>query len=285
MLEEKYMKIIGLVPVYKPNKKEIHNIEKYVDDLDACYILDDSGTSNIELFKELKEKYHDKIQYFLNKENLGLCKSVNNGYRIAMHKGADWILIMNPDGTFQNNAIDIYKDYINNNDTSNVAIIAPRFNTDRRKRNSGKGIKRIKYADMTGCLYNVKIFNEIGFYDNNTYFYGLDTEMCLRVNELSYLIVECSEAVLNHNPAETYNVKIFGKTVFKCGKDVPQRYYYQFRSAYYINNKYHSIRNILFHIYKITKVILFFDNKKEYFRMIKYGIRDAKKEYFGKYNH
>ena len=132
MLEEKYMKIIGLVPVYKPNKKEIHNIEKYVDDLDACYILDDSGTSNIELFKELKEKYHDKIQYFLNKENLGLCKSVNNGYRIAMHKGADWILIMNPDGTFQNNAIDIYKDYINNNDTSNVAIIAPRFNTDRR---------------------------------------------------------------------------------------------------------------------------------------------------------
>lgn len=47
MLEEKYMKIIGLVPVYKPNKKEIHNIEKYVDDLDACYILDDSGTSNL----------------------------------------------------------------------------------------------------------------------------------------------------------------------------------------------------------------------------------------------
>lgn len=41
---------------------------------------------------------------------------------------------MNPDGTFQNNAIDIFRNYIDGNDTSEVAIIAPRFNIDRRKK-------------------------------------------------------------------------------------------------------------------------------------------------------
>lgn len=277
------MKIIGLIPVYKPNKKEVDNIGKYVEQLDGCYILDDSGCSYEKLFKPLINKYSNKVHYYLNEKNLGLCVSVNNGYEMARRDGADWVLIMNPDGAFQNNAIDIYRNYIKNNDTSKIAILAPRFNIDRRKKSAGRGVKKIKYADMTGCLYNVEVFNKIGFYDIKTYFYGLDVEMCLRVNKMDYEIIECSEAVLNHQPAQTFEVKIFGKTIFRCGKDVPQRYYYQFRSAYYIDKKYHNLENKIFHIYKWLKVVLFFDDKKEYFRMIKLGIIDAKKGYFGNF--
>lgn len=274
------MKIIGLIPVYKPNKQEVDNIGKYAGQLDECYILDDSGCSYEKLFEPLINKYPDKVHYHLNKKNLGLCVSVNDGYEIARQNGADWVLIMNPDGTFQNNAIGIYRDFIKKNDVSKTAILAPKFNIDRRKRSAGKGFKHIKYADMTGCLYNVEVFNKIGFYDVKTYFYGLDVEMCLRVNKMDYEIIECSEAVLNHQPAQTFEVKLFGKTIFRCGKDVPQRYYYQFRSAYYIDKKYHNLGNKMFHIYKWLKVVFFFDCKKEYFKMIKLGIVDAKRGYF-----
>lgn len=277
------MKIIGLIPVYKPNKQEVDNIGKYVGQLDGCYILDDSGCSYENLFEPLINKYPDKVHYHLNEKNLGLCVSVNNGYKMARQNGADWVLIMNPDGTFQNNAIGIYRDYIKKNDVSKTAILAPRFNIDRRKRSAGTGFKHIKYADMTGCLYNVEIFNKIGLYDVKTYFYGLDVEMCLRVNKMDYEIIECSEAVLNHQPAQTFEVKLFGKTIFRCGKDVPQRYYYQFRSAYYIDKKYHNLENKMFHVYKWLKVVFFFDDKKEYFKMIKLGIIDAKRGYFGNF--
>lgn len=277
------MKIIGLIPVYKPSKQEVDNIGKYVGQLDGCYILDDSGCSYENLFEPLINKYPDKVHYHLNEKNLGLCVSVNNGYKMARQNGADWVLIMNPDGTFQNNAIGIYRDYIKKNDVSKTAILAPRFNIDRRKRSAGTGFKHIKYADMTGCLYNVEIFNKIGLYDVKTYFYGLDVEMCLRVNKMDYEIIECSEAVLNHQPAQTFEVKLFGKTIFRCGKDVPQRYYYQFRSAYYIDKKYHNLENKMFHVYKWLKVVFFFDDKKEYFKMIKLGIIDAKRGYFGNF--
>lgn len=277
-------KIVGIIPLYKPSKDDFLNIEKYVNRLDYCFLLDDTGVDNKEICQDLVNINPKKIEYVCNAGNIGLCASVNNGFKLAVNKGADWVLIMNPDGTFQNDALSIYKEYIENNDTTEIAIIAPVFNLDRKKRDAGRGTRFVHFPDMSGCLYSTKVANKIGFYDPKTYFYSLDVEYCIRVRKEGYKIVECSEAVLNHHPAETYNVKLFSKTVFKCGKDTPQRYYYQFRTGYYIHKKYHDFYNFAISTYKWLKVVLFFENKKEYFRFIKLGIEDAKRGFFGNIN-
>ena len=82
-------------------------------------------------------------------------------------------------------------------------------------------------------------------------------------------------------PGNTFELKILGHTFFRCGIDVPQRYYYQFRSAYYIFKKYKNFYCFAFHVYKFFKVILFFKNKAEYIRMMHMGIYDAKRGFFG----
>lgn len=268
--------------MYMPKPEEIENVLKYVDELDYCFLLDDSAHDNSSIVKPLVEKFRGKVEYYMNPQNIGLVGSVNNGFRMAIEKGADWVLVMNPDGTFQNDAIYIFKKYIESSDTDNVGIICPRFNIDRRPKEAGTGTTEVKYSDMTGCLYSTKVLSKIGYFDPDTYFYGLDLEYCLRARNNGYKIIECSEAVLNHKPADTFNVKIFGKTVMRCGIDMPQRYYYQFRSAYYICKKYHSFYCFAFSIYKWMKVVLFFDNKKEYFQMIRLGIYDAKHGFYGK---
>ncbi len=276
--------IVGLVALYKPKHEEMLNIEKYVNSLDYCFLIDDSGFSNKEVCSYILKKYPEKVEYYQNPQNMGLCASVNHGFKLAEEKGADWVLVMNPDGTFQNDAISIYREFISKERTENVAIIAPRFNIDRRKKVAGTGYVDIKYPDMTGCLYSIKILNKLGYYDENTYFYGLDLEYCLRVIKAKYRIVECSEAVLNHNPAETYEVKIIGKTILKVGKDVPLRYYYQFRSAHYIFRKYKSMYLLAFCIYKYLKVVFLFDRKKSYYEMISLGIKDSKRGFYGNFN-
>ena len=119
--------IVGLVAMYMPKENEIRNIEKYIFDLDFCFLLDDSAVDNSGIVKGLVENGNEKVEYHCNSHNLGLCASVNNGFKMAIAKGADWILVMNPDGSFQNNAIAIYKNYIKNNDVSKTAIIAPRL--------------------------------------------------------------------------------------------------------------------------------------------------------------
>lgn len=273
--------IIGIVALYNPKVEEIDNIEKYVDDLDYCLLVDDSGKDNKDIFEGFLKKHYGKVEYYANSENLGLCSSVNNAISIAMDKGADWVLIMNPDGTFSNNALKIYRDFLKTNLTENIAIISPTFNIDRRPRNAKPGNRRINYADMTGCIYNLSVMKKIGAFDTKTFFYGLDVEYCLRVKKKGYKIVECSEAILNHKPATSYEIKIAGKHIFSYGIDPPRNFYYQFRSAYYIHKKYGLNWNDFFMVYKFLKVILFFQNKKAYFKAIKRGLFDAKK---GKYD-
>lgn len=189
---------------------------------------------------------------------------------------------MNPDGVFQKDAIKIYREYINNNDCSNIAILAPRYNVDRHPRKAGKGIRDVGYADMSGSLMNTRVLAKIGSYDPNTYFEGLDVEFCLRVKSKGYRIVECSSAVLNHNPGTTKSLSLFGVSILKYGYASPERYYYQFRSGYYIHLKYHNKKWDLKYLIKYIKVLLLFDRKKTYLRLIKKGIRDAKQEYWGK---
>ncbi|SNU06263.1 rhamnosyltransferase [Lachnospiraceae bacterium] len=278
------MKLYGVVAIYNPQKSDFVNIEKYVDDLDYCYLMDDSGKDNYDVCSDFINKHLGKVEYVNNIKNIGLTASVNRGFKKCIKNGADWVLVMNPDGTFQNDAISIYKRFIQNNNTEKVAIIAPVFNIDRRPKKASVGYREIKHPDMTGCLYSTNVLKKIGLFDYKTYFYSLDVEYCLRVIKKGYKIIECSEAVLNHRPAETFEVKIFGKTILRCGKDTPVRFYYQFRTAFYIHRKYHSLYCFLYHVYKYMKVVLFFDNKLEYFSMIKKGIYDAKRGFYGNYN-
>lgn len=272
--------IIGIVALYKPNKSEIINIEKYVEDLDYCYLADDSGEDNSKIFTEFIENHKEKVEYYANHENIGLCASVNNAITKAVNREADWILIMNPDGTFSNDAVKIYKEYLKENNHDDIAIIAPVFNIDRRPQHAGVGTQEINYADMSGCIYSTRVMNKIGKFDTKTYFYGLDAEYCLRVKKFGYKIIECSEAVLDHCPAKTREIRLFGKRVFAYGFDPPDRFYYQFRSAYYIHQKYGLNRTDFFMLYKIIKVVLFFENKKAYFHAIKKGVKDAKNGYY-----
>lgn len=274
--------VIGIIALYKPQKSEIKNIEKYLEYLDYCYLADDSGEDNSGIFTDFIERYKGKVEYYANPENLGLCGSVNNAITKAVNRGADWVLIMNPDGTFSTDAVKIYKGYLKDNNSDDIAIIAPVFNIDRHPRQAGSGTREISYADMTGCLYSTEVMNKIGLFDPKTYFYGLDSEYCLRVKKTGYRIIECSEAVLDHCPAKTREIKLFGKRVFAYGYDPPDRFYYQFRSAYYIHQRYGLNRTDFFMVYKLVKVILFFENKKTYFQAMRKGIRDAKDGYYGK---
>lgn len=278
---EKDLFIVGLIMLYAPKKEDITRIEKYAYKLDYILLMDDTGVDSSSLFDKFIKLHKGK--YICNKNNLGLTASANKGFKEAIKLGADWILIMNPDGTFSNDAISIYKKYIELNTTKDVAIVCPQYNFDRHPRQAKVGYKMVKYTDMAGSLYNAKILKELNYYDKNTYFYGLDTEYCLKVINKGYKIIRCNQAILNHHPAHTETLKIGKYTIFKYGKDAPLRYYYQFRSGYYIHEKYHNLKQDLFMVYKFLKVLFLFDDKKEYLIKIKEAKKDFKTRYFGPY--
>jgi rhamnosyltransferase len=278
-------KIIAVIPFFHPKRDEIDNVTSYLDDLDGCVIMDDSENDNSSMFDMLLKENEGKVYYYWNGKNIGLTASVNKGFKIAIKHEAEWILVMNPDGTFETDALSVYRSFISTHKAAKqtVAVLIPQYNYDRHPRKASSGYKKACYGDMSGSLYNAAVLKKMGFFDEKTYFYGLEEEYCLRVRRNGFKIFQCMEAVINHNPATTNQSKILGLFVFKYGKDAPQRYYYQFRVAFYLLLDHLCLRSLILLVYKSLKVHLFFDQKQEYLRMRKLAWIDYKRGYFGKY--
>lgn len=272
------MRIIGVVSVYNPRKEEIRRITAFSKSLELLIIRDDS--ENCELYNY---DFGESIVFRANGENIGLSKSINLGIGEAVSLSADWIFLMDQDSDFEPEIIDIYRDFIEKNDTKKIALIAPQYDYDRHKRDKSQGVRRIRFSNMSGSLINVHVLKEVGAFDVRFFIDGLDIEWCLRAMSKKYILIECSEAVLKHSPANTGEIKLFGRTVWKYGYDSPERYYYQFKAFMLLHEMYHDIRTDLFGLYKIIKALFIFENKKSYRNAYRNAKRDFRRRYFGKY--
>lgn len=276
------MTIVTVVSLYNPNSNNIETISRYLPYLDRCILMDDSEeqTSTQLLEKLIK---NSNVEYVWNEGNVGLCKSLNAGIKKAIELGADWILIMDSDSDFYNDILSVYKRTVASKKYNQVALLAPQHNYNRHKRIPQVGIRVLKYAMLSGCLLNVDAIKAIGMFDERFFIDGLDYEWCLRAVKNHYKVIECSEAVINHNPANEKQLRILGKTVFRYGWDSADRYYYQFRAALLIHDLYHVFSIDVVAAYKLLKALILFDNKKEYLLSWKCAKKDYCREYYGKY--
>ena len=273
-----------VMPAYNPSLEDYERLMSYASQADFCIVQDDSESSNENLFLSCFSNRSISVFYRWNGRNLGLVRSLNRGFAAAISMGADWVLVMNPDGIMAGNAIASYRRYIDNHEISSIAALFPTYDTERRPRKAALGVREVTYGDLSGTLFRSAVLKRIGLYDEKTYFYGCDVEWCLRARKAGYKFMEISEALIHHQPASTRRLKVFGRTIFSYGIDSPIRYYYQFRSGYYIHSLYHDVRQDAFMLFKLLKVIFLFDNKREYLRLHKKAKEDFLAGYFGSYD-
>lgn len=274
-------KIIAVVALYHPDKCELDNISLFIDGVDDCILMDDSEWSNETfVYDYLGLK---KYIYCWNGQNIGLCASVNRGIAIAQGKLADWILLMNGDSKIDVSVVDEFRKYIKENDTQLISCLATQYNYDRHPRIKYDGTKTILWANMSGMCINSQCLDEVGVFDERFFIDGLDVDWGIRAKRAGYKMIELGATIMEHHPAETRSLKFFGKKIFLYGWASPVRYYYQFRSNYYMIKQYRSFEALKWQIIKLTKVLLLFDHKMEYFKMYKKAVRDVQENHWGKF--
>lgn len=254
--------------------KLIENINSYKDYVDAIIIIDNSDKSN-DLFK-LK-----KINNFYYKSlngNYGIAKALNEGIKVAIKQRYDFALTMDQDSKFQNNLIDIYKKYIK----EDIIIYSPNYLIERKRKKIYKKETQFMYWTMTsGNLLNLELFQIVGRFREDFFIDCVDYEYCLRARKKGYKILQCNNAKLIHNPGIT-KLKKIGFLNYKYGYMSPQRLYYQVRNLFFVTKKYYSIKAILIIAIKWLKIILLFNDKKQYLKAFNIGIKDYLKNNFGK---
>ena len=150
------MKTCSIVVLYEPNNKEIENILDYYDSVDKAYILDNSVESREAIVNNvlLKRSGHvkEKAEYIHFHKNIGLCKALNHGMKLAADEGFEWALIMDADSTFNTNVVKVYKDYIQKNNCSKIGVLAPVHLHDRNLESKFEGQRDVFWAMTSGCF-------------------------------------------------------------------------------------------------------------------------------------
>lgn len=272
-------KIAGVTVIYNPDNKVIKNICTYVNLLEELFVIDNSESIDYDIINDIKKI--NGVQYIWMKGNQGIASALNCGIYECIEKNYDWVLTMDQDSQFNNNLLAIYRNYLDDKDTSSIAILSPQYMTPRSDAKYKKGQDELYWTMQSANLLNLKVMKKIGFYDEKYFIDCVDYEYCLRAKRNGYKIIRCNKAILIHNPGITKYKKILGINI-KYGYASPVRIYYQIRNALYMYKKYGNIRSLCIVAIKLLKIILFYDNKKEFFTFAIRGISDYKNNVCGK---
>ncbi|QOY51419.1 glycosyltransferase [Candidatus Sulfurimonas baltica] len=265
-------KIAASVVLYNPEDKIFNNIKSYANKVDKLIVIDNSTTHNLDLIKNINQSF-DNLIYINNNTNIGIATALNIACDKAIELGYDWILTMDQDSEFIN--FNHYKTcLLNFNNTDNIALFAANtlYNAKEHLPSNPTCNYEEKFIVITsGNFLNLKLFNQIGRFEDKLFIDLVDYDYCFKAQEKNYKILYFKDVLVEHNLGSLFERRnLITKKIKIKTEHNPQRIYYFARNYLYIASKYgkkfskeasiFKIINILF-IHEVTKIIFYEDNK------------------------
>jgi hypothetical protein len=199
--------------------------------------------NNMRLFVESQKKTGEKrFRLISNKSNLGYAAGNNTGIKYALERGADYVLILNPDTVVEKRFLEKLIDTAQR--SSKTGIVGPAVNEGNGMIYCGK-VKWLKselehsalkprsyilksnfYIPGVAMLVNKKVFKKIGFFDERYFLYFEDVDFCVRAQKTGFKLAVAPGAVIHHRPSSSTS---------KLGAAF--LLYYHYRNAHLFNVK------------------------------------------------
>ncbi len=276
-------KINAVVIFYNPSKEHLHNIFTYIDEVSKVYILDNSPKPIDEgIFNE-----YPKISYLHNRGNLGISKCLNLAASMAIQDNCQWLLTMDQDSVAPKNFISNLFAGIEN--TPNIGIISPRhYNANYKIESLEPKIEKLLVTMASGNLLNLKVFAEVGPFDEKLFIDYVDIDYCLRIAKRGYSVIRKNTVSLVHCEGNLKSRKYLMFTVRPYDHN-PLRWYYKSRNRLYLYQKHRNdfvvfLREERKRYFKdLLKILLFEKNKLSKFKFAFRGVLDFRKNVMGEY--
>ena len=288
-------KIAAIVVTYNPDEGLNKSTKSLIKQVDSIIMVDNgSNDEGKEIINKIKNKYGEKIEVIFNEENLVIATALNKGVKYALNNDYKWILTMDQDSCAEENMVKIMLETyyaIDENERKDILSLFPTF-IDRGIESLDKNNENVKYeyvdAEITsGNLLKAEIFEKAGFFDDSLFIDMVDTDYCMRLNELGIKMIRISGAILNHSIGNSKQVKkLFG--TFNTSNHSATRRYYMTRNRFYTWNKYKNLNSFTLNrdkkLFKkeFVKIILGEDDKLNKVKMVLKGYKDYKNGVRGK---
>jgi rhamnosyltransferase len=288
------MKIGALVILYDPPQDCLKNILSYYKEMERIFIYDNTERHDEnKMHTSLKDAFlaYPKIEYFYDAQNKGIAVRLNEGCKKALENGFDWLLTMDQDSRFLNNALSEYIDSVNNfKEKNKVALFGTAYsrNSDH---SFDKSYEMVDDLITSGMMINLQVFKQIGPFDENLFIDSVDHDYCIRAKILHFDLIKFTNIHLLHELGQSvYRSSIKSLFIFKKRKIIhsPLRCYYMLRNLLYLENKFAAqkpslLKNVREHVgVTIKKTILYGRAFLETLRYVAKAKRDFRNNRMGK---
>ncbi|WP_418564716.1 glycosyltransferase family 2 protein [Holdemanella biformis] len=228
------MKLAGVVVLYNPDQKVINNINSYIDELDALYLVDNSSADNSTLFM------HEKVEYIPLRKNTGIAHALNVGAKKAIDHNFHYLLTMDQDSMFEKDALKNMKSIIDADDEKDqVGIYSPFHKTAISEPVPEELFTSPLVVMTSGNIINLDIYKCVEGFKEWMFIDCVDFEYGLNVRKHGYTIKQINTVFLDHELGD-YEIKyVFNKKIF-CDNHSALRRYYIVRNSFYLYDMYHD---------------------------------------------
>ena len=192
-----------IIASFKSGEK-IKNCLKSIDRQAKVIVVENSSDSE---FKTNIEKEFDNVECILSGDNLGYGKANNIGLKKVTTKFA---LILNPDTTLHSDALN---NFLNASEKiPKFAIMGPYIQEkkDIEKKNNLKNFDPISTINLKGfaMFLNLSEFEDVGFFDENFFFYFEEIDLCKRLIDKGKKIYLVPNIEVNHDGGQSHEKNI-----------------------------------------------------------------------------
>jgi rhamnosyltransferase len=267
---------------------------------EADFYIVDNGSKEISRFSSSIKVYSRCRAIIELPENLGLAKAINLGLDEAIAGGYQFALLFDQDSSlcdlYVNRMVSAFVE-IAGISNRKVAAVGPRIiNPQTRKQTPFKLFNRIFYrsnvpfaaskiyfkADFlitSGTLISLQELATIGNMKESYFIDNVDLEWCFRAKSKAYELVGTDQAVLYHAIGERSSNPLVRSGIM--AQHNPSRTYYSSRNRAHLYRVSYSpwgwkLRDALRFTIKASWLLLASSQRKQYWKNISAGIRDAK---------
>ena len=271
------MRIDGCVVLYRPTEENIANILRYAPLLRTLYVLDNSETPDRTVTHPLCAEVN--ISYVWMGGNRGIAAALRRGLEFAMREGADFCLTMDQDSAFPVERMGEIERWLSMPDIDDYGIIALNY-----EQSGGAGLVVVPTWITSGNFVNVRNYRLIAGFREELFIDSVDHELCHQFYCIGKKVAYIADIPMQHALGNMSYVSLFGRKLSLTNHS-PLRYYYRFRNNYVLYREDKAFYRGLYRAdrHQLIKIMLFEKNRREKWRMIRRGIRDAKRGVLGKY--
>ena len=227
------------------------------------------NSSNLNFKKKIEETYKN-VECILTNENLGYAKGNNLGLSKVK---TNYALVLNPDAKLGKNTVENF--FITANKIKDFSLIGPAKQDEYRPEvieNTQKELVEVNSIKGFAMFFNLKQFNDIGFFDENFFIYLEEIDLCKRLINKGKKIYLDKKIIVEHLGGSSHNESL------NFEMELSRNWHWMW-STFYYNKKHNGFLISLFLvgpklISSLLKFFLFLILKK----------KEKKEIYFHRYS-